>query len=68
MSDNRKNIKVPESLFKRLKSDKGKHMNWQTYFEQECLSDDTDTVTLEATERKKIADEVAREIEQRSRS
>ena len=40
MTDNRKNIKLGESLFKRLKDDKPDNMNWPTYFEQNCLEDD----------------------------
>ncbi len=41
----RKNIKISESLFERLKADKGKHMSWPQYLEEQCLSDDTGDVS-----------------------
>ncbi len=36
----RKNIKVREDLFERLKADKGPHRSWPQYLEDQ-LSDDT---------------------------
>jgi len=41
MSD-RKNIKVPEPLFNRLKEDKGAHRSWPQYFEDQLADDDDD--------------------------
>jgi len=41
----RKNIKLPEPLFDSLKADKPDHMNWPTYLEQQCLTDNTENLT-----------------------
>lgn len=36
MTDNRKNIKLDEDLFAKLKEDKGAK-SWPVYFREECL-------------------------------
>jgi len=59
MSDERKNIKLPEPLFDRLKADKPDHMKWPAYLEQQCLSDSDVT---EATEAAKQAESNTEEI------
>jgi len=38
MSD-RKNIKVGEDLFERMKADKGPHKSWPQYFEDQLSED-----------------------------
>lgn len=59
----RKNIKLPEALFARLKNDKPEHMSWAMYFETQCLaSDDPDSVTLHPSERTKLVRSIADEI------
>ena len=35
----RKNIKLKEDLFERLKADKPDTMSWPRYFEEQCLGD-----------------------------
>jgi len=40
----RKNIKVKEDLFERLKADKGPHRSWPQYLEDQ-LNDDSSTET-----------------------
>jgi len=47
----RKNIKVDEDLFARLKEDKGKHRSWPQYFEDQ-LAEDTDAVDYAEIERR----------------
>jgi hypothetical protein len=45
----RKNIKLPESLFLALRDDKPDHMSWPAYFEAECLGpDDADDTATDA--------------------
>ena len=60
----RKNLKVPENLFLALKDDKDEQESWPHYLEQQCLheQDGPVAVTLDATERNKIAEEVAEVI------
>jgi len=47
---NRKNIKVGEDLFERMKADKGPHKSWPQYFEDQ-LSEDTGGVDTERLDR-----------------
>jgi hypothetical protein len=65
MTDNRKNIKIDESLFNRLKDAKGDRRSWPQFFEDELLgddADDADPVTLEATEVERIAIEIEQRL------
>jgi len=68
MSD-RKNIKVGEDLFERMKADKGPHKSWPQYFEDQ-LSEDTDGVDTDALVgdlKADLAPAVADEVEARLR-
>ena len=47
---NRKNIKVGEDLFERMKADKGPHKSWPQYFEDQ-LSGDSGGVDTERLDR-----------------
>jgi len=71
----RKNLKVPESLFLAMDDDKDNQQSWPHYLEEQCLHGPTDaeaiadavaerveTVQLEASERRKIADEVTEQL------
>jgi len=44
----RKNIKVPEPLFDRLKDDKGQHRSWPQYLRDQ-LDDDEDMGGVESS-------------------
>jgi len=44
----RKNIKVPEPLFDRLKDDKGRHRSWPQYLRDQ-LDDDEDMGGVESS-------------------
>jgi len=55
----RKNIKIDEELFARLKEDKGRHRSWPQYFEDQLAEDDTpDALDVDA-----VADAVAERID-----
>jgi len=49
MTDDRKNIKVDEPLFERMKAAKGDRRSWPQFFEDELFDDDADADTV-ATE------------------
>jgi hypothetical protein len=57
----RKNLKVPEDLFLALRDDKDDQQSWPHYLEEQCLHGQGGpvAVTLDATERKQIAEDVA---------
>jgi len=56
----RKNIKVKEDLFERLKADKGPHRSWPQYLEDQ-LNDDgsTETQTVD-TDTSELMDQLTR--------
>jgi len=60
MSDARKNIKVPEPLFDRLKDDKGPHRSWPQYFRDQ-LDEDADADDMDFAERLDRIESAARE-------
>jgi len=60
----RKNIKVSESLFTRLKDDKPDDMSWPGYLEQQCLSDSDVTEATEAAKQAEAnTEEIKRQLE-----
>jgi len=61
----RKNIKIKEDLFDRLKEDKPAHMNWPTYLEQQCLVDAREEGDDEVTKAAKAAEANTEEIKRR---
>ena len=65
----RKNIKVKEELFERMKADKGHHRSWPQYFEDKLGDgpDGVDTDALVADLVAQLPPKVADELEGRLR-
>ena len=64
----RKNIKLKEDLFERLKADKPDTMSWPRYFEEQCLSDAETTDDSDVGERLERIEALTREAAEAAQS
>jgi predicted CopG family antitoxin len=67
MSDNRKNIKIPEDLFHQLKEQKGPRRSWPQFLEDELVGDNSETTKanggLQSGDVEDIAEQLQEHIE-----